>query len=243
VPEENENVANLSSSPNRTIKGATPEKPIEPKSASEPKTVYQVDTVHKHETPKPADQAHVNELETPVLVPEQETPELAGKVPSPALTQESPQEPVSQDPFRCTISWVSSIDEIYLLPSSKLEEFHDILVSVQDHGSSVVDLEVGNMCLSSLEDIMYRARIERVSSDKKKVKVFFVDIGRKETVPAADLKQLLHHLESPGVVVRAGLAGVKPADGVSWNKESIDTFKLLVDAEGDMEFVVTPVKG
>ena len=51
-----------------------------------------------------------------------------------------------------------------------------------------------------------------MSSDKKKVSVFLVDIKREETAPAANLKQLLHNLESAGVVVIAGLEGVKPVD-------------------------------
>ena len=37
---------------------------------------------------------------------------------------------------------------------------------------------------------MHRARRDEVSSDKKKVKEFFVDNKRKETGPASDLKQL-----------------------------------------------------
>ena len=110
---------------------------------------------------------------------------------------------------------MSSIDEIYLLLSSKLEEVEVKLVSVQDHGSSVVDLEVENMCLSSLEDVMQKTKRDAVSSDKKKVKVFFLDNRRKETVQASDLKQLLHHMESPLVAVRIGLVGLRTAGVVS----------------------------
>ena len=150
------------------------------------------------------------------------------------------QAAVSMDPFKCTVSWVVSIDEIYLLPRNRIQEFEDILVEVQDHGSSSVVLEVGMLCVNNIDGVMFRARIEKVSPDKKKLKLFYIDIGRRETVLASEVRQILHHKTTPGLVVKVGLSGIKPGDGDTWSKESISVLEQLADIDGETEFLVTP---
>ena len=151
------------------------------------------------------------------------------------------QAAVSMDPFKCTVSWVVSIDEIYLLPWNKIQEFEDILVEVQDHGSASVVLEVGMLCVSNIDGVMFRARIEKVSPDKKKLKLLYIDIGRRETVMASEVRQILHHKTTPGLVVKVGLAGIKPGDGDTWSKESISGLQQLADIDGETEFLATPI--
>ena len=150
------------------------------------------------------------------------------------------QAAVSMDPFKCTVSWVVSIDEIYLLPRNNIQEFEDIMVEVQDHGSASVVLEVGMLCVSNIDGVMFRARIEKVSPDKKKLKLLYIDIGRRETVMASEVRQILHHKTTPGLVVKVGLAGIKPVDGDTWSKESISVLEQLADIDGGTEFLSTP---
>ena len=143
-------------------------------------------------------------------------------------------------PYRCIVSWINNIGDFYLFPESKNSIFETILEDCQDPAPALTKVEVGTMCICSIETIWYRARVEKVSSDLSKAKLFFVDVGRMETKPVSSLRQNVHQ-EIAGIVEKVGLAGVEPLVGDNWSEESTETFKELVDVDAGNFYFVTRV--
>ena len=158
--------------------------------------------------------------------------------PNPSQT-ESPRLP--KEPFICTVTWVNDMDDFFLTPTDKSKDFEDILLSTQDPSSADVELMLDAMCLCEVEDIWYRARIEKISPDKLKVEVLLVDIGRKESIDASKLRKLDVYRDTPGLATKVGLAGIRPV-GATWTDHDVANFKSLVDVEGNLEFIAKLVE-
>ena len=146
-----------------------------------------------------------------------------------------------EEPFNCTVTWVNNPEDFFITPTDKSKDFEDILLNTQDPSSAKVDLALDTLCLCEVDDIWYRARIEKISPDKSKVKVLLVDTGRKETIVASELRKLDAYRDTPGLATKVGLAGIRPA-GTTWADDDIANFKTLVDLEGNMEFIAKIVE-
>ena len=149
--------------------------------------------------------------------------------------------PLPEEPFNCTVTWVNNPEDFFITPTDKSKDFEDILLNTQDPSSAKVDLALDTLCLCEVDDIWYRARIEKISPDKSKVKVLLVDTGRKETIAASELRKLDAYRDTPGLAMKVGLAGIRPA-GATWTDDDIANFKSLMDLEGNIEFIAKIVE-
>ena len=149
----------------------------------------------------------------------------------------------SIDTFKASISFISNIDEFYILRESNSSKFESILVDCQEPGPALASVDVGAMCLASKDDIWMRARIEKISRDKAQAKIFFVDDGCRATKKISDLMVLSCHKETEDLVERFGLLGVEPLDGENWSNESMKAFKELVDVDPDNMFLISKKDG
>ena len=131
----------------------------------------------------------------------------------------------SIDTFKASISFISNIDEFYILRESNSSKFESILVDCQEPGPALASVDVGAMCLATKDDVWMRARIEKISGDKAQAKIFFVDDGCRASKQISDLRVLSCHRETEDLVERVGLFGVEPRDGENWNVASTNTFK------------------
>ena len=149
----------------------------------------------------------------------------------------------SLDPFNATISFISNIDEFYILRESNNSKFESVLIDCQEPGPALASVDVGAMCLATKDDVWMRARIEKISGDKTKAKIFFVDVGCRATQQISDLRVLSCHRETEDLVERVGLFGVEPLDGENWSVESTNTFEKLVDVDTENMFRISKKVG
>ena len=157
---------------------------------------------------------------------------------------EDPQRDIDlTDPFKATISFISNIDEFFILRESNNSKFESVLVDTQEPGPALASVDVGAMCLATKDDVWMRARIEKISGDKTKAKIFFVDVGCRATQQISDLRVLSCHRETEDLVERVGLFGVEPLDGENWSVESTNTFEKLVDVDTENMFLISKKVG
>ena len=90
---------------------------------------------------------------------------------------------------------------------------------------------VGELCLALQDDCYYRAEVVSVSLDHDCVNVFRLYDGRSLPVAVDTLWPLTVCGEEPGLVVRAGLAGLVPT-----GKGKLGAARVLLDVEGDTRF-------
>ena len=163
------------------------------------------------------------------------------KTNAPELSSDNANVDHLTQPYRCIVSWINNIGDFYLFPESKNSIFENILVDCQDPAPALTKVEVGTMCICCIDTVWYRARVEKVSSDQSKAKLFFVDVGRMETKLVSGLRQLKGHQETADIVEKVGLAGVEPLVGDKWSEESTENFKELVDVDAGNFYLVTRV--
>ena len=147
----------------------------------------------------------------------------------------------SIDTFKASISFISNIDEFYILRESNSSKFESILVDCQEPGPALASVDVGAMCLATEDDVWMRARIEKISGDE--AKIFFIDDGCRATKKISDLMVLSCHKETEDLVERFGLLGVEPLDGENWSNESMKAFMELVDVDPDNMFLISKKDG
>ena len=143
--------------------------------------------------------------------------------------------------FECTVSWVNNIGEFYISPLTKSKLFEQVLLEIQEPVKRIDTAHVGLVCCCKLDDIWYRVRIEKISPDKSKVKLFFMDIGRNEKMATQELMHLKNYQDLPPLVQRVGLSGVQPLEGDTWSMESTETFKELIGMEDGQTFLLAPI--
>ena len=143
--------------------------------------------------------------------------------------------------FECTVSWVNNIGEFFISPLTKSKLFEQVLLEIQDPVKRIDTAHVGLVCCCKLDDIWYRVRIEKISPDKSKVKLFFMDIGRNEKMATQELMHLKNYQDLPPLVQRVGVSGVKPLEGDTWSTESTETFKELIGMEDGQTFLLAPI--
>ena len=139
--------------------------------------------------------------------------------------------------FKATISLANSIVDFYILPECNLEKLASVIEECQEPGPALSIVEIGTMCLATKDGIWMRARIEKISGDKTKAKIFFVDDGCRESKQISDLRVLSCHKETEDLVERVGLFGVEPLDDEKSKKDCSQIFKTFV--EGDRTLIVT----
>ena len=176
------------------------------------------------------------DAKVPQLSDMQETGEIMTA--EPEQMKEDPQRDIDlTDSFNATVSFISNIDEFYILRESNNSKFESILIDCQEPGPALASVDVGAMCLASKDDIWMRARIEKISRDKAQAKIFFVDDGWRATKKISDLRVLSCHKETEDLVERVGLFGVEPLDDEKSKKDCSQIFKTFV--EGERTLIVT----
>ena len=138
-----------------------------------------------------------------------------------------------------TVIHINSPEDFYILPTACLTDYQAILeASLESSGRPLATpLHIGQLCLAEEEGISHRARLDKISPDGSKVKLFFLDSGRRATRQVSELQQLPAGLERPGLARQVGLAGLAAGpDG--WTQAVVDKFCLLVDMENETMFRV-----
>ena len=141
--------------------------------------------------------------------------------------------PLGRLPPSCTsleaeICYLESPASFFLCPSTCSELFLEVMGDTQEPGEGEVSLQEGSPCLALGEGgLYYRALVTRSLLGSAKVTVFLVDHGQTLTVPKEELRPLGCRLEEPGLVVRAGMAGVGPV-GEQWVEEELEAARMLL---------------
>lgn len=148
--------------------------------------------------------------------------------------------------FKALVCHLDSPSSLYLFPEAKQDLFLEIMTDIQgvSESGSVVG-SVGEACLVMQDSCYFRAEIVELSADKGSVKVFLLDDGRSLDLKMDSLKPITCRLKEPGMVLRAGLAGLGPA-GNDWSPEEIEAACLMLDVGGETQFdvdVVTIIDG
>jgi len=141
--------------------------------------------------------------------------------------------------FGAEVCHFDSLESFFLCSKEQQDKFLTLMLKIQEPQESLeaIDVlrEVGTACRAFYDGMFYRAEITAVDSEKDMVTVFLVDHGAKIIQEGSKLRHLdPSHLEEPGCVVDAALAGVQPI-GETWSKEENEMAGLVLSPEVPLE--------
>ena len=130
----------------------------------------------------------------------------------------------------CIATHVVDPNEFYIMEHSDLKKYEGVLSESQDCVETVLNPELGQLCLTRRDGILLRVKIMQLTRDRIKAKVIFIDSGKTEKEYVSNLVlPNIHQNEVNGLAKQVGLANSKPLTGNVWSEESIDAFKQILN--------------
>lgn len=125
-------------------------------------------------------------------------------------------------------------EDFYVLPETSSEAFATVMAACAAAAGRPLTAppQVAQLYLTKEEGNVYRVRLDKMSSDGRKAKLFFLDTGRLAVKPISELQQLVDPdmQDWPGLARRMALAGLQ-AGQADWSEEMLDTFSQLIGEE------------
>ena len=141
------------------------------------------------------------------------------------------------------ICYYDSPSSFYVCPLVHLELIDQVFEQCQSsHLLGRVAPVPGTACLAPEDEVYYRAEILSASPQQGLASVFLVDYGKTLEVDVEKLISLPEEFsQTPGLVIKARLRGVKPV-GEDWSEKEKETARTLMEVGSNKVFSMCDLK-